>query len=692
MTSPSCTALVLALFLPPLAACAQTNLLTTARQVHELSGEQATLRQPVHLHGVVTYCDEKFGQLFVQDDTGGIFIEIQGNYGFQIKTGQLLEIDGVSAPGGFAPDVVPGRIRRVGEAPLPTPRIVTYEQMAGGQEDCNWVKFHGVVRSVEPDAYGTVSLKVAGGGGRVMLPVQTADRNHCLQLVDAEVTVRGVCIAHFNRTGQLIKIAIQLSGMDDITVEKPAPQDPFAVPSHPIGLLLQYSPTSLHGHRLRVQGVVTLQRPGESLFIADETQGLYVQTTQTTPVQVGDLVQVLGFPDTGEYVAPVLQDAVFQKIGKAAPPAPREISASEGTRDTNHAALVQIEARVLHHVEHRGTQLLELQSGKAVFDADLNTSPQTPGSLDSIADGSLVRVTGICLVPEDVNWLSPRPRSFQLLLRSAVDVMVLERPSWWTARHALWVLAATVAVFCLSLGWVVALRRQVKVQTQIIGQKIQREAALEERTRIARDLHDDLGASLTHIGFLSEVARKQMPGNGLVAEHLQEISGSTKEAFQALDEIVWVVNPKHDTLDGLTSYICQFAGHFFRGTPTRCRFDLPVRLPDRPIPTEWRNHLFFAVKEALNNVRKHAAASEVVIRFNIPAITRDADGNATAASSPAQYCISIEDNGRGFAQAEISTTRNGLVNMRQRLEKIGGCCVLEGAPGQGTKVRFTVLL
>jgi signal transduction histidine kinase len=691
MAPSLCSSLALAFFLSPFAVVAQTNLplLTTARQVHQLTSEQASLPYLVRVRAVVTFCDEGIGQLFVQDETGGIFVEVQGGYGFPMKPGQELEIEGVSAPGGFAPDIAPRTIRLLGEKALPAPRPVTFEQMAAGQEDCNWVEFSGIVRSVGPDPFATVGLRLAGGGGRVMVPIKVPKRELCHQLVDAEVTVRGVCIAHFNRKGQLIQVAVQLSSMDDITVRRPAPAEPFTVPARKISNLLQYSPFEKAGHRLKVEGTVTLRRPGESLFIADETQGLYIQTSQTNSVQPGDRVEALGFPDAGQYVAPILQDAIFRKIATASPLRAVKISAEDANRDTNHAALVQLEALVLNHVEHRRAQLLELQSGNVVFDADLAATPPTHAPLASILDGSRVLVTGICLVPEDQNWLSPRPRTFSLLLRSPTDVILLQQPSWWTARHALWVLAGTIAIFCASLAWVVALRRQVRVQTTIIGQKIQREAALEERARISRDLHDDLGASLTHIGFLSEVARKEKQDQSLMDEHLREISGSTQQAFQALDEIVWVVNPKNDTLEGLTSYICQFAEHFFRGTPTRCRFDVPPSIPDQPISTEVRNNLFFAVKEALNNVRKHAHATEVSVRFSTPP-GAGTSANGLAAQHRPQYRITLEDNGRGFAPENTRPTRNGLSNMRQRLEKIGGSFEIETAPGRGTKIRLTI--
>ncbi len=676
--------------LRPPASWAQTNSawLSSARQVHQLSSEEARRRYPVRVPGVVTFCDESIGQLFIQDETGGIFVEIAGDYGFRMRSGQLLAIEGVSAPGGFAPDIEPRQIRLLGEGALPEARPVTYEQMATGQEDCNWVAFSGIVRSAGRNPFTGVGLSLAGGGGRVMVPIKSGGQEQCARLLDAEVTVRGVCIAHFNRKGQLIQVAVQVSTMDDILVRKAAPLEPFAIPPRKISDLLQYAPGDAQNHRVKVSGVVTLQRAGESLFIADETQGLYIQTSQTNAVEPGDRVEVLGFARAGEYISPVLEDAVFRKVGTGRALSPLRIAAEDGDRDTNHAALVQIEAVLLDRVQRQHEQLLELRSHKMVFSAQLGNAAGQDRSLAAIPDGSRVLVTGICLVPEEQNWLLPRQRLFSLVLRSAADVMLLERPSWWTVRHMLWVLAGTLAMICASLVWVAVLRRQVRAQTRVIAEKIQREAALEERTRIARDLHDDLGASLTHISFLSEVARKERRDDADVEDHLREISGSTQQAFQSLDEIVWVVNPKNDTLDGLTSYICQFAGDFFRGTPTRCRFDLPARLPDAPVSTEIRNNLFLAIKEAFNNVRKHAQASEVCVRITLT----HAEGEPAAAEArrASRYCLSIEDNGRGFSTENRGSGRDGLSNMQQRLEQIRGRFEVQSTVGQGTKLRFTI--
>jgi signal transduction histidine kinase len=668
--------LVLALSLGLTATSGQTNLplLTTTRQVHQLDASEAMRGYPVRVRGVITFVSEPLEQLFIEDESGGIFVEIHGDYGFPMQTGQMLEIEGVSAPGGFAPDIKPQRLRSLGKAPLPLPRKVTFDQMAAGQQDCNWVEFNGIVRSARTWPREWAGLDLVGEGGRVIVAIGEADPKSCEQLVDAEVSVRGVCIAQFNANGQLIQVALQTPTLAEVSVIKPAPADPIAVPLRKCSQLLRYAPMEQHGHRVKVQAVVLFQQPGRTLFVADETQGLCVQTPQRTPVRPGDLVEVLGFPAAGEYVSPILQDAVFRNVGLGTPPQPLTIAADDGQRETNHAALVQLDGTVLSRVERLRDTTLQLRSANVVFNAQLDTAAGQNRALASVPEGSRVRLTGICLVPADLSLTSPRT-TFTLLLRSPADVTVLERPSWWTARHTFWVLGVTLAVFCASLGWVAVLRNRVKAQTQIIRQKVQREAALEERTRIARDLHDELGSSLTQITLLSD--RPKTEANSELSENIRKISATARDMAQSLDEIVWAVNPQHDTLESLVEYFSQTADDFLEGTTIRCRVKTPLHLPLCMVPADVRHQFFLAFKEALNNAVRHAACSELQIEF---------------VADPAQFQVIVADNGIGFDTDSPRSAGCGLKNMRQRLEAMGGQFTLSSRPHQGTVVTLLVPL
>jgi len=193
------------------------------------------------------------------------------------------------------------------------------------------------------------------------------------------------------------------------------------------------------------------------------------------------------------------------------------------------------------------------------------------------------------------------------------------------------------------------------------------------RIQIAANLHDDVGARLTKVSMLTELADRETMDNHPGKAYLRNAFGTVREITRAMDEIVWTINPKNDTLDHLANYIFQYAQEYFQDTGINCRLDVPAQLPDRPVSTEVRHNVFMAVKEALNNALKHAQATEVRIGL---AVT---DG---------RMLITISDNGRGFAVHQAQGKGEGLENMKQRLEGIGGRLVLESAPGRGTSIRM----
>jgi ligand-binding sensor domain-containing protein/signal transduction histidine kinase len=204
--------------------------------------------------------------------------------------------------------------------------------------------------------------------------------------------------------------------------------------------------------------------------------------------------------------------------------------------------------------------------------------------------------------------------------------------------------------------------------------RVARLRALERlRIQIAANLHDDVGSRLTKVAMVTEQVEREIPASDLRKPLIQNISRTTREVIQAMDEIVWTINPKNDTLDNLANYIFQYAQEYFQNTGVRCRLDLPPRLPDQAVSTEERHNLFMAVKEALNNVLKHADATEVRIALAVVG---------------SRLTMSIADNGRGFLPGQPHPTGNGLQNMKERLERIGGRFVLESKPGEGTRIKL----
>jgi signal transduction histidine kinase/ligand-binding sensor domain-containing protein len=235
--------------------------------------------------------------------------------------------------------------------------------------------------------------------------------------------------------------------------------------------------------------------------------------------------------------------------------------------------------------------------------------------------------------------------------------------TWWFRFSALAFFTAGV-IGAGRYVWFRRLRSRLR--------ELEQKAALDrERARIARDIHDDLGGSLTQTLLLVNLTGKHQADPVRVSGYLKQISSGVRQVVQSLDEIVWAANPGNDHLPAFVDYVGQFAAEFLQAANIRCWFDLPDAPPDRPLAPEVRHNLFLALKESLNNVVRHADASEVRLRLT---------------ATDELLSVIVEDNGRGFAKAPDSTGADGLHNMRQRLSAMGGRCVIESTPGAGTRV------
>ena len=235
-----------------------------------------------------------------------------------------------------------------------------------------------------------------------------------------------------------------------------------------------------------------------------------------------------------------------------------------------------------------------------------------------------------------------------------------------------WWFQALAAI--LVLGGVAGIVRQTA--TRRLRKKmevLERKRLLErERTRIAKDIHDDLGASLTLIAVLGDLAKKERG-----EERLEKMSDTAREAVKSLDEIVWAVNPRNDTLAHLIDYTGQFAVNYLRDAGIRCLLDVPDRAPVCEVPTTVRHNVFLVVKEALQNIVKHAHATEVWLHVSI---------------QEQRLRIAVEDNGCGFERAPEDAWADGLRNMRQRLAEVGGECEIKSEVGKGTTISVELVL
>jgi signal transduction histidine kinase len=247
---------------------------------------------------------------------------------------------------------------------------------------------------------------------------------------------------------------------------------------------------------------------------------------------------------------------------------------------------------------------------------------------------------------------------------------VLHPPFWKTAWFMLLMVVAVLTLLITVVRYIS--RRNLKEKLL----RLEKEQAVEkERNRISRDMHDDLGSGLTKIAIMSEVVKKQIHEPEKAKQQLENISESSRELVDSLQDIIWVLNPKNDTIESLAAYIREYASKFFEPFGTDVRFDYPENFPEIKLSEETRRNIFLTIKESFNNTGKHAWCNQVKIgiRYNSPYIF-----------------LTVKDDGKGFDVDKVRQFGNGLINMQNRIEQIGGRYEIHSEPGKGTETIITV--
>jgi signal transduction histidine kinase len=254
-------------------------------------------------------------------------------------------------------------------------------------------------------------------------------------------------------------------------------------------------------------------------------------------------------------------------------------------------------------------------------------------------------------------------------LAAEITVPIYVPQHFWLTPSFIFFCSAAGALIVAGLARYYT-RRRMRFQLE----RLEWQQSLErERTRIARDIHDDLGSGLTRISMLSASARDQARAPAHLTGELDEITQTARELVGAMDEIVWAVNPGHDKLDSLIAYCGKYAQDFFKSTGLQCRLNLALDVPDWTLTSQVRHNLFLAFKEALNNAARHAGARTVIISARVEGVN---------------FILTIKDDGHGFDPSAPGGGGNGLANMQHRLSEIGGQCIIESAAGNGAAVKF----
>jgi signal transduction histidine kinase len=363
--------------------------------------------------------------------------------------------------------------------------------------------------------------------------------------------------------------------------------------------------------------------------------------------------------------APILSDAVFHRLDHAAAPTPVKLRLDLPWEQYD-GGLVTIDTILLERQSQNNGLRMMLRAGDYLFEADALSAPLLD-RISSIPLNSQLRVTGVCLVRSGGLWSTPQ--SLRLLLRSADDVTVLRAPSWWNFRHAMWLLGISIGVLLIVLAWVAVLGQRLREQMALVKQKLRSGAVLEERNRIARELHDTLEQELAGITMQLDLASDCFEKVPRVAQEAVENARrmsrhSMLEARRSVWDLRCHLLESGDLISALNEIIKALA------PSERVKIELKTDGTSIRLPSSVEMNLLRIGQEAVANSVKHGQCTEVMVEL---------------AYLPEGVRLSVKDNGCGFVPSLIAG-HFGLLDMRERAQSMGSHLEIESQPGKGTKL------
>jgi signal transduction histidine kinase len=678
-------------------------ILTEIAQVRRLTREQARQGYPVHVKAVVTYFEIN-SDLFIQDSTGSVWVRWSPDLP-KAAPGQVLDLWGITTQVDFAPDIDKPHWTVIGQAPLPRAKRVTFEEMASTSVDARWVEVEGIVRAAEVANDCCLRLNLEVPRGRVVVRV-LGQPTIPVGLVDSYVRVHGTCGAVFTQKNQLVGVALYVPSIDQITTIEPGPPDPFAPAARPIEALQRFTLTGRPTHRVKVSGTVTARFQGKDLYIADQTGSVYVEANQQAPLVLGDRIEVVGFAGFVDY-RPVLKDAIWRRLGTNSAPVPIPIKADKVLEDDSYdSALVTVDGQVTSLAILPNEEVLIVKEGATSFSAigqwASTARKQAP------REGSRVRLTGILVMEKDGFGL---PQFFRIRLRSPVDAVVLENPSWWTRGRALSILGLVGLIAFLTSAWVLILRRRVRSQTAELLRKNEELAIALKSAQEATQLKSQFLANMSHevrtpmnaiIGMTSlamdATSREEQQ------EYLADVTSSAESLLSLLNDILDLSKIEAGRMELSPTAIAlvdivKDATHLLRSSAVQKGIELRYTVAPELFGTVAADpvRLRQVLLNLVGNAVKFTERGSVTVSAGI-----ESQDETTICAK-----FVVRDTGPGipldkqklifeaFRQADGSTARKhggtglGLSISARLVELMGGRIWVESAPGRGSAFWFT---
>lgn len=687
------------------------------QNLRALSSEEVMLEPAAMFTAQVVWQHPRADHLFVlSDGERGVYVKCRKDLpGVEsIAVGDVVRVAGTVRAGDFSPSVFAEEVEVTGHQPLPVGRSFHPYELYDGSIDCDWVSFAGQLISMK-EGRSRIMLEVAFGGtsAYVELPYSGDNLKKLDEIMFRRVRFSAVAGTLFNEQRQLTERIFYVHSAAAFSVDASGADDgaPRWVAIHE---LLRFDSERL-SRPARTRGVVVSVGTRE-LFLRGPESCLKVSMWKPVlGIKAGDEVEVEGLV-WAQPMSPSFLARNIKVLGSQPIPEPVAVRLEQHIPSRLNFEFIEIEARLvdlgksLTRVAPAGEgRTLLCRSGGQTFEAVL------PGGAvlgEGIEPGSVLRLRGIChLLRNQQDWIGTYANSFWLQLQPGAGVEVIRAAPWWTVARLFWLAGGVVGVALLFLVWNLLLRKTVERQTVVIGQQVARKSILEERQRIARELHDNLEQGLAGLAIQLRNCQRRIDLN---AAEQTAVVGRLLTSFRAgkLTEDQLTEEQVVCQEEGVAK--CRHAVAVAQSILEHCSTESRASILDLRGGLLERMDLFAALCEKIKPLAEECGAElrmdckgesvrlDRLAERNLLLVAKEAASNAVRHGKPDQMTVTlifgvddvslrIEDDGCGFDPAALRHAGHfGLQGMRERVNKLSGKISIESAPGQGTAVNVTV--
>ncbi|MDF7825178.1 sensor histidine kinase [Pontiellaceae bacterium B12227] len=694
------------------------NPYKSIQDIRILKPAEAARGLAVEVESQLVWVDPLRGSFFLNDGTNGIYVRyrLKEDEACTLKPGDVVRVAGRTGAGNFAPEILPDSVNVVGHRPLPPGKNFWFGNLDSPTIDCDWIELRGRMISYEiiPDAFAIAIEMVREGRSMfIQLPLNPENEKRLPELMFHWLKFNAVVGTVHNGNRQSVGRIFHVSSAEDFVIDGASLTEALSEvqSAQPIHELMQLDMN--HRSIVKTYGTVTHVDERE-VFLRGEKAALDVRMQNTAHLSVGDVIEVVGLTLPQE-ITPAFRAHSAELLRKEPEPLPVKLASVSAVNDTLNYDLIEIDAQLVEIGRSFGVIDADIaverqikllcSSGGKLFEAHLPAG-SSPG--DSVKPGATVRLTGLCHVVRE-NW---RPWTldidgFRLQLRSSSDIEVLASAAWWTPVRLFWLAGSALAVSMLFFVWVLLLRKTVDRQTRIIGDKVERETTLNERQRIARELHDNLeqglaGATIQLSGCrrlvelnkeqlletlaesvqLADAADPELQSRlKLLEKDLIDAAAKSERAISVVDNMITHCSDESratilELRGGLLEKMDLVSAIEVSMNPLaeECGAELVYNVTGRPARLELdaERNLLFLIKEAVSNATRHASPSRIEVGIHF-----SEDG----------LRLFVQDNGCGFVTDALPKVgRFGLQGMRERAKQLSADITIESEVGSGSRV------